>query len=413
MTQFIVQGTFDSSTNQLLINFNNVPQLSNNQGSPVSPVLQQSTFIRKPSPHFYTSTLGLAGGVGLLVSCVWSVLLPAIGSVGVMTFAYLVNKKFTSLHAKELSQDAAKSHNAFTQQLGSGKGSGNLLDGNIDTSNLPPPILPMSNVANQPNISLPPPPMPGSGNLVGESVNPNIPPPPPPPPNNPLFFQKAAACVDRVEKPSTSEISGSVAKRLLKPEIANDPNRNSLLESIRDPKRKKLKKIKKKFDFKETETLLRNDPKTYTSGSLLKELKSTYERALELSKSNKLKKWITYFSQKVETFEEKYLIMNIENQTAENPAMEAICKETENLDTLSGNMIWIKSLLSILAKREDLSIDIQKRCRVKGTYAQEHIKKLASIDNILKQEMGGSLAERRSAQTSSEDEDSSADEFVE
>ncbi|MEK7339893.1 MAG: hypothetical protein AABZ92_04175, partial [Verrucomicrobiota bacterium] len=60
---------------------------------------RQFPIIRKPSPHFYTSALGLAGGVGLIVSCVWSVLLPAIGSVGVIAFAYLVNRKITPLHA--------------------------------------------------------------------------------------------------------------------------------------------------------------------------------------------------------------------------------------------------------------------------------------------------------------------------
>lgn len=367
MTQFIVQGTFDSSTNQLLINFNNVPQLSNNQGSPVSPVLQQSTFIRKPSPHFYTSTLGLAGGVGLLVSCVWSVLLPAIGSVGVMAFAYLVNKKITSLHAKELSQDAAKSHNAFTQQLGSGKGSGNLLDGTIDTSNLPPPILPMSNIANQSNIPLPPP-MPGSGNLIGESANSDIPIPPPLPsaPPMPLKQEEENQKTDST-KPNSKGFS------------------NELIDVVRNGR-------KLKFSVENAEKTIKKNPEDYPSTLLLEELKTTYKRALDISKSEDLKDWEKYFANKVEKFDEDFPVKEqIEEQTSQ--CMKSICEKTKDLDSILKNMQWVKSLLCVLSERKcfkDLSNKSQKHCSEKLKNIDKHIRKLQSQNGKKSEEVAGS-----------------------
>lgn len=103
MTQLIVQGTFDLSKNQLIFDFDSIPQLINDQTHSVLlsqqsndqevngfSILQQPTFIQKHGLRLGLYTLGLAGGVGLLVSCIWSVLLPAIGSIGVIGIAVLL-----------------------------------------------------------------------------------------------------------------------------------------------------------------------------------------------------------------------------------------------------------------------------------------------------------------------------------
>lgn len=303
------------------------PLTVNNQDSfaPLSqPSSRQFPIIRKPSPHFYTSALGLAGGVGLLVSCVWSILLPAIGSVGVVAFAYLVDRKITRLYARELSPEATKSQNAFTQQLGRGKDSGSLLDESVNTDNLPPPILPMSNVANQPNIPLPPP-MP-------------------------------------LKQKEESRKTDSTHIGLMKTGTSEDP-RNKLLSSIRNS-----------FNFTQIEALVKEDPEKYPSNLLLKELKTTYERALGISK----KDWKKYFKNKVDSFEKSFgVAAQGENQDTKYVDMEGICKKASYLDSPLKNMKWIRSLLQVLSKREDLSNEARNHCSEKLGSIGKHIQEIS------------------------------------
>lgn len=402
---FLAQGSCDLSSGQVVFKFN-MPELANqgsftllsqqlNNKESQEVIWQKPTFIRKSGLHFCSSALGMMGGVGLIASCLSSILLPAIASIGVIGIAYLIKRKVVPLDAKELFLDAAKSQKIFQKKAESNVSTGKLVD-SVATQNAPLNF-------SKPEVAKKP-------TLPQKPDNNSLPPPPPPLPlENPQKIPE----IHTDSKPL--EAAKLVDEALLKPKIANNPAvdaRNSLLQDIRNPK-KKLKTVKKKFNMEETEEILRKDPTTYTSVLLLKELKATYERALKISQSNKLKRWEGYFLQKVETFEEKYSIMNERDQIAENLAMETVCKETEHLDSLSENMQWIKSLLSVLSNHSDLSADIQKKCRQKVVYAQKHIKKLISIENTLKKSMGDSLVGRRDAQTSSEDDNSSDDEFIE
>lgn len=303
----------------------------NNQESFV-PLSQQTSnrqfpIIRKPSMHFYTSTLGLAGGIGFIASCVWSILLPAIGSVGVVAFAYLVDRKITLLYAKELSSEAAKSQDLFTQKIGGRAGSENLLDKPIDTDNLPPPMLPASDAINP------------ITHLTHENNKSNILPPPPPPP--PLSNHA-------LEKPNSSE------------------TRNELLEEIRNWKNLKL-------DIKDAERSIKKDPEKYPSNLLFKELKATYERALAIGESELLGK--TYFKDKVDNFEKNFAIVEQkEGQATEE--MEGICKKASHLNSLLNNMRWARSLLRVLSEREGLSDENRKHCSGKLKSIDKHIEKL-------------------------------------
>ncbi len=398
---FLAQGSCDLSSGQVVFKFN-MPELENqgsftllsqqlNNKESQEVVWQKPTFIRKSGLHFCSSALGMMGGVGLIVSCLSSILLPAIASVGVIGIAYLIKRKIVPLDAKELFLDAAKSQNIFREKA----------ESNISTDNGSDSFAAYAQLNfSKPEVAKKP--------TLSQKPDNNSPPPPPPLP------LETPQKIPEIHTNSSPLETAKLDEALLKAKIANsaDDARNSLLQDIRNPK-KKLKTVKKKFNMEETEEILRKDPTTYTSVLLLKELKSTYERALKISQANKLKRWEGYFLQKVETFEEKYSITNERDQIAENLAMESICKETEHLDSLSENMKWIKSLLSVLSNHTDLSADIQKKCRQKVEYAQKHIKKLISIDNTLKMSLGGPLVGRRDAQTSSEDDNSSDDEFIE
>ncbi|VHO03631.1 hypothetical protein [Candidatus Rhabdochlamydia sp. T3358] len=390
MTQIIVQGTFDLSNNQLVLNFNNAPQLLNNQNHSVLlsqqsnnqesfvPSAQQASsrqlpIIRKLSPHFYTSTLGLAGGVGLLVSCIWSVLLPAIGSVGVMTFAYLVNRRIVPLQIKELASEAVKTQSVFAQH------SPSLLDElNPNIATLPPPISPVSNATNQTNVMPPPPPpMPGLGSLLDEPTDTgNLPLPmspmsnvinqanipPPPPPSAPLM--SLTIPLPPVQKKESQKTS-SMHTDLKKPGPSGDP-RDALLFSIRNS-----------FNFMQTKELIRGDPEKYSSNLLLKELKSTYERALAISESDRFKDWKKYFKDKIDGFEKNFDIAEQEeNQTTEYSDMEDICEKASRLDSLLKNMQWVKSLLQVLSERKGLSDKVRSHCSEKSKSIDKHIEKL-------------------------------------
>ncbi len=367
MTQITVQGTFDLSSGRLVLNFDNVHQLSNNQDLSVSssqqPSSKQFPIIQKHGLRFCSSALGLAGGVGLLVSCIWSVLLPAIGSIGVIGIAYLANRKITLLNAKELSSAAAKSQDLFEQQIGSKTDSGSLLDQPVNTGNLPLPILPTSN-GNIP----PPPPLPGSlldqpvntGNLplpILPTPNGNIPPPPPLPsalsmpliPPSPKECQKTdSPCIDPK-----------------KPGLSTDP-RDALLFSIRNS-----------FNFMQIKELLREDPEKYSLNLLLKELKTTYERALAISESECFKDWKGYFQGKVDSFKKSFdMAEQEENQATEYSDMENICEKASRLGSLLKNMQWIKSLLQVLSERKDLSDKVRSHCSEKSKSIDKHIEKL-------------------------------------
>ncbi|PWU16133.1 MAG: hypothetical protein C5B45_01290, partial [Chlamydiae bacterium] len=317
-------------------------QQSNHQGSWVPPTLQQPTLIQKHGLRLVSTALGLAGGIGLLVSCIWSILLPAIGSIGVIGIACLANRKITPLHAVELPLAAVKSQNLFEQRAASKAVSGSLLDEpTAGADNLPPPILPMPNVTNQPNIP-PPPPMPSSSNLVGESVNPHIP--------------KTGSTHIDLMKPNTSGKSNSVG--------LSDELRNAIHEG------KKLK-----FNMENAERSIKKNSEDYPLTLLLRELKTTYKRALDISKSKDLKDWEKYFADKVEKFENNFSIKEqIEEQSSQ--CMKNICEKTKDLHSLLENMQWIKSLLCILSERKDLSKKYQKHCSEKLKSIGKHIDKL-------------------------------------
>lgn len=116
-----IQGFYNPIRGQLLLNLN--PELVN-QGSFTQPskesqkavISQNPTFIRKPSLHFCSSALGVMGGVGLIVSCLSSVLLPAIASIMVIGIAHLAKRKIVSLQAKDLSSEDTKVQNIIKEQ---------------------------------------------------------------------------------------------------------------------------------------------------------------------------------------------------------------------------------------------------------------------------------------------------------
>ena len=330
------------------------PLLVNNQESfvPLSqqPSNRQFPIIRKPSIHCYTSTLGLVGGIGFIVSCVWSILLPAIGSVGVVTFAYLIDRKITLLYAKELSSEAAKSQDLFTQKIGNRAGSENLLDSPIDIDSLPPPMLPMPDVTNP------------ITHLTNENNKPNILPPPPPPlpPNSRSLLGKS------VNTGNLPSLKPSLLSNDTLGKINPLGTRGKLLEEICRGKNLKL-------NIENAERKIKKYPEEYPSSLLLKELKATYERALALGKVESLSK--TYFKDKVDNFEKNFAILEQkESQTTEE--MEGICKKASYLDSLLKNMQWVKSLLDILSGRRDLSEKTRKHCSEKLKSIDRHIEKL-------------------------------------
>lgn len=120
-----LQGVYDSSNGlfsfngQLPLNLKLVNQRSftqPNQDTKEAVTFQNPTFIRKPNLHFCSSALGVMGGVGFIVSCLSSILLPAIASIGVMGIAYLAKRKIISLQAKDLSSEDTKVQNIIKEQ---------------------------------------------------------------------------------------------------------------------------------------------------------------------------------------------------------------------------------------------------------------------------------------------------------
>lgn len=116
-----IQGFYNPISGQLLLNLN--PELVNqesftqlNKESQKAVVLQNPTFIRKPSLHFCSSALGVMGGVGLIVSCLSSVLLPAIASILVIGIAHLAKRKIVPLNSRELSPENIKTQNIFQRK---------------------------------------------------------------------------------------------------------------------------------------------------------------------------------------------------------------------------------------------------------------------------------------------------------
>ncbi|MGL5627073.1 MAG: hypothetical protein ACRDDW_06150 [Candidatus Rhabdochlamydia sp.] len=144
---------------------------------------------------------------------------------------------------------------------------------------------------------------------------------------------------------------------------------------------------KLKFNIESAEKTLAGNSKIYPSDLLLKELKSTYERALNISTSGSLKEWEDRFTDKIKNFEKNFSITE-QTLTTENPEMEAIYKKAKTLGTLLENMKWIKSLLHILSDRKDLSKSVQKYCSEKQKSMDKHIeafeksskKKLGTIE---------------------------------
>ena len=336
-------------------------QMSNNRQFPI---------VRQPSPHFYTSALGLAGGIGLVVSCVWSILLPAIGSIGVMAFAYLVDRKITLLHPKELPPEAIKSQNIF-EKIGSKVGSGSLLDGYVDIGNLPPPMSPMYNDTNQSNISLF---MPGSESLLDEPavVIGNL-----PPPMSPTYN-----ATNKSNIPPPPPFSSGTPTLLTMPSISKPQKKCPKIDSScidlkntrisTDPNQKLLDSIRNSFNFIQIKELLRESEK-YPSNLLIKELKTTYKRALAIGELPFLGK--TYFKDKIDRFEKNFDVAEKkENQTPKE--MEDICKKANHLDSHLKNMKWIQSLLQILSERKDLSEEVRKHCSEKLKTIEKHIKTL-------------------------------------
>ncbi|MGL5625992.1 MAG: hypothetical protein ACRDDW_00545 [Candidatus Rhabdochlamydia sp.] len=159
---FSAQGSCDLSSGQVVFKFN-IPELVN-QGSftllsqQLNKESQEVVILQKPSLHFCHSALGVMGGVALIVSCLASVLLPAIASMGVIGIAYLARRKAAPLHAKKLLLDSAKAQSSFQ----------NMAENKESTNNSQPllnhliPVKAKDTLAqNKPPPPPPPPPLPG------------------------------------------------------------------------------------------------------------------------------------------------------------------------------------------------------------------------------------------------------------
>ncbi|KAG6558624.1 hypothetical protein [Candidatus Rhabdochlamydia sp. W815] len=393
MTQLTVQGNFDLSSNRLVVDFGNIfpllnnqthpvllSQQSNNQGSKVSPVLQQPSFIQKHSLRFVSSALGLAGGVGLLVSCIWSVLLPAIGSIGVIGIAYLVNRKISPLHTKEMPSGATKTQSLFEEQIGSGVGSKSSLNepvnkGNLQPPNIPPLPLPSSksslnepvNKGNLQPPNIPPPPLPSSKSSLNEPVNkgnlqpPNIPPPPPLPSsksslNAPVNKGKRIREEVDADKPSTSK--ESITSKGWPEQIKERPKLNKVLT----------------IDY------MRQTVKDYPSTLLLELVRVCYEKGQDISKSKLSNEWKKYFSNKVNKFNNKF---DLKEQMKDpiSSCTDNIFEKIKDLDSLVKIMECIQCLLNILSKCQNLPEKTRKYCTKKLKKIEDHIKKLKEEDS--------------------------------
>ncbi|MDR2539971.1 MAG: hypothetical protein LBC45_05210 [Chlamydiales bacterium] len=355
------------------------PLSVNHQEDVVLPA-QQLTSQQVPvtSVRFYTFTLGLVGVAGLVTSCAFSVLLPAVGSIGVIAFAYLIDRKITLLHAKELSSEEVKSQSLFEQRIGRRSSSESLLDESVDTDCLPPPILPDTGLLNQ-NTS-------------------NIPPPPP------MSGPESDAIVSLLSPEREEEPSG-------KPSPSGIPN-------LEEAKTNLLASIRNSFNFMQTKELLKQNSEKYPSYLLLKELKTTYARALAIGESKLFGK--IYFKNKIDHFEKNFAAVEQgESQTTEE--MEDLCKRTNDLDSLLKNMQWAKSLLEVLSEREDLFDKVREYCSEKLKSIDKHIDKLQGRNAKKPKEahvqtMASILARRaviepRSSSSSSESEESDSEEW--
>ncbi|QYF49068.1 hypothetical protein RHABOEDO_001330 [Candidatus Rhabdochlamydia oedothoracis] len=447
MTQLTVQGNFDLSSNRLVVDFGNIfpllnnqthpvllSQQSNNQGSKVSPVLQQPSFIQKHSLRFVSSALGLAGGVGLLVSCIWSVLLPAIGSIGVIGIAYLVNRKISPLHTKEMPSGATKTQSLFEEQIGSGVGSKSSLNepvnkGNLQPPNIPPLPLPSSksslnepvNKGNLQPPNIPPPPLPSSKSSLNEPVNkgnlqpPNIPPPPPLPSSKSSLNEpvnKGNLQPPNIPPPpplpsSKSSLNEPVNKgNLQPPNIPPPPPLPSSKSSLNAPVNKG-KRIREEVDADKPSTskesitskgwpeqikerpklnkvltidYMRQTVKDYPSTLLLELVRVCYEKGQDISKSKLSNEWKKYFSNKVNKFNNKF---DLKEQMKDpiSSCTDNIFEKIKDLDSLVKIMECIQCLLNILSKCQNLPEKTRKYCTKKLKKIEDHIKKLKEEDS--------------------------------
>lgn len=131
--------------------------------------------------------------------------------------------------------------------------------------------------------------------------------------------------------------------------------------------------------LEEMEELLKSNSQTYTTNLLVRELKSTYKRMLEIcevknpsSKPKILRTWKEYFTKKVEEFEQRFPL----SQQTESSDAKVIFEITRNLHSLTENMKWTQSLLNILSERRDLDNEAKTHCKDKATTIVKHIQKL-------------------------------------
>ncbi|MGL5625994.1 MAG: hypothetical protein ACRDDW_00555 [Candidatus Rhabdochlamydia sp.] len=139
-----IQGFYNPISGQLLLN---LPELVNqesfiqpNRESQKAVILQNTTVIRKSSLHFCSSALGVMGGIGFIVSCLSSILLPAIASIGVIGIAYLAKRKIAPLQVKDLSLENTKAQEIFQKKEKSSTNQEGAL--NLE-NNLQTPLNPM------------------------------------------------------------------------------------------------------------------------------------------------------------------------------------------------------------------------------------------------------------------------------
>lgn len=251
--------------------------------------------------RLFSYVMGIAGLTSLVASCIASMLVPAIGSVGMIGIACLLKRKVAVLRSGELPALANKSQKVIKENT-----------------------LPSATASHSSNLQ-----------------------------SSPL------------EMHSTSQ-----------EEVLSIPNTRS---TQRPSSKIFTMPLPQPTSLEEIEELLKSKPRTYTTNLLVKELKATYERMLEICKvTNPLSKpkvhrtWKEYFAKKIKDFEQHFALL----EQAEDFDEQVIFEITRGLHSLTENMKWTRVLLNILSERSDLKDEAKTHCRKKATTIVKHIEKL-------------------------------------
>lgn len=316
--------------------------------------------------HFFCYVLGGAGITSFIVSCVASMLIPAIGSVGVISIACLIKRKVTSLQADDLCSKANKPQEVFQKVLEQPSN---------QRSTHKPQIVSQKKVEE-----------PLEGLLCSKTEHLTV-----------------SDLQQRPNAPSTS--SSEKTSERTEGAISGTDNamsfRDILLADIQKGKQLKKVQTNKKVSFEDVIKQI----KICSPDLLNTELKATYERAKKICEGNKtFRKWDDYFSKKIDSLSEQQENI-IEGQ-------EQILKdihEKMELSSLSENMKWIKSLLTALSGLPNLSNKQKAYYNKKIKSAAEHIVALEKLETRKIDPSSAKIEGRRFAMENSDsDSDSSA-----